>query len=211
MSSRSERPTRDTIRKAPAIDRIAPEVSTRYQRASELLDAVLTGAKGINLWSSFRVPPPQRRSRIYRALVDSGLASAVSGGMLPTQHPFVYILSATATSGTPLAAVESRLLQELEVVRQAGVTAAEVAAAKRQLKARLVFDADSVTNIAHQLGYFETIGCRDVYTAAPQRIDAVTAEQVTALAARMLPESNRTVGWFDPLPVQAEETHVVVE
>jgi zinc protease len=24
-----------------------------------ILDAVLTGAKGLNLWSSFRVPPPQ--------------------------------------------------------------------------------------------------------------------------------------------------------
>ena len=28
-----------------------------------VLDAVLTGAKGLNLWSSFRVPPPQRSAR----------------------------------------------------------------------------------------------------------------------------------------------------
>ena len=26
-----------------------------------VLDAILTGAKGVNLWSSFRIPPPQRR------------------------------------------------------------------------------------------------------------------------------------------------------
>ena len=39
----------------------------------------------------------------------------------------------------------------------AGVTDGEVARAKRQLRARLVFENDSVTNIAHQLGYFETV------------------------------------------------------
>jgi zinc protease len=31
-----------------------------------LLDAVLTGAKGLNLWASFRTPPPQRSARLYR-------------------------------------------------------------------------------------------------------------------------------------------------
>src|SRR5712671_1695871 len=31
-----------------------------------VLDAILTGAKGLNLWSSFRIPPPQRRARLYR-------------------------------------------------------------------------------------------------------------------------------------------------
>ena len=43
-----------------------------------VLDAVLTGAKGLNLWSSFRMPPPQRSARLYRALVERGLASSVS-------------------------------------------------------------------------------------------------------------------------------------
>ena len=49
-------------------------------------------------------------------------------------------------------------------MRRDGVTPAELAKAKAQLKARLVFDNDSVTNIAHQLGYFETIASVDVFT-----------------------------------------------
>ena len=40
-----------------------------------VLDAVLTGAKGVNLWASFRTPPPQRSARLYQALVNTGLAS----------------------------------------------------------------------------------------------------------------------------------------
>ena len=35
-----------------------------------VLDAVLTGAKGVNLWASFRTPPPQRSARLYQALVE---------------------------------------------------------------------------------------------------------------------------------------------
>ena len=65
-----------------------------------LIDAVLTGAKGLNLWSSFRTPPPQRSARLYRALVEGRLASSVSGGLLPTADPYLYTISITAREGT---------------------------------------------------------------------------------------------------------------
>ena len=163
-----------------------------------VLDAVLTGAKGINLWSSFRTPPPQRSARLYRALVDRGLASAVSGAVLPTAEPFLYTVSATATDGVTLAEVESALLDELDRVRREGITAPELARAQAQLGARLVFDNDSITNIAHQIGYFATIATADAFISAPAQIAAVTADQVAAVAARVFQTSNRTVGWFQP-------------
>jgi len=166
-----------------------------------VLDAVLTGAKGINLWASFRVAPPQRSSRLFRALVERGLASAVSGAMLPTEQPFIYTISATARSGVPLVDVEAALVEELDRVRRDGVTPAELAKAKTQLKARIVFDNDSVTHIAHQLGYFETIGAADLVAAAPSRIDAVTIDAVARAAREVLAPANRTIGWFEPLPV----------
>jgi zinc protease len=164
-----------------------------------LLDAVLTGAKGVNLWSSFRVPPPQRSARLYRALVDRGLASGVFGSMLPTADPFLFTVSVTATEGTPLDIVERALLDALDAVRGGGVTPEELTRAKSQLRARLIFDGDSVTNIAHQLGYFETIGGAEVYRSLPALISAATVDEVSAIAARMLTADNRTVGRFEPL------------
>ncbi len=166
-----------------------------------LLDAALTGAKGLNLWTSFRVPPPQRSTRLYRALVERGLASSVSGSLLPTAEPFLFTVSATAIAGASLASLEAALLEELDRVRREGITEAELIKAKAQLKARLVFDSDSVTNIAHQLGYFETIAEAGVIIQAPASIRAVTLEQVAHAARTILTESNRTLGWFDPLPV----------
>jgi zinc protease len=166
-----------------------------------VLDAVLSGAYGMNLWSSFRTPAPQRSARLYRRLVRQGLASTVNGSLLPTELPFVYIISVTATDGTPLAAVESALLEELDEVVAQGITPAELTKAKAQLKARLVFDNDSVTNIAHQLGYFETIANVDVFRDLLPRIAVVTLDEVAAAARSVFSASNRTIGWFDPLPV----------
>lgn len=163
-----------------------------------VLDAVLTGAKGLNLWASFRVPPPQRSARLYRALVETGLASSVSGALLPTQQPFLYTLSATATEGTRLASLEAAALAELERVRLEGISPGELVKAKQQLKARFVFDNDSVTNVAHQLGYFETIATAALYLDLWPKVERVTLDEVAAAARRLFETWNRTVGWFEP-------------
>jgi zinc protease len=168
-----------------------------------LLDAALTGAKGINLWTSFRTPPPQRSARLYRALVDGGLASSVSGGIVPTAEPFLYTISCTATAGTPLARLEEAVLAELERVRRQGMTSMERDKAVRQLRARLVFENDSMTNIAHQLGYFETVASWRLLPTIRERIESVTLDQIAAVATERLKPTNRTVGWFEPSPVSA--------
>jgi zinc protease len=164
-----------------------------------VLDAVLTGAKGVNLWSSFRVAPPQRKAKLYTALVERGLASAVTGSIMPTAEPFLYTLSLTAIEGVPLDIVESAALEEIERVRTSDIGLDELRRAKQQLRVRLVFDNDSVTNIAHQLGYFETIGAPDLLDAMESRTEAVTIDDVRDVARRRLAPRSRTVGWFRPL------------
>ncbi len=165
-----------------------------------IVDSVLTGAKGANLWSGFRTPPPQRSARLYRALVDSRLASAVAGAILPTQDPFIYQISVTVADGVALATTEQAAVDQLDRLADQGITEQELTKAKRQLGARLVFENDSVTNIAHQIGFFETIAGVEIYRDLPTRIAAVSLEQVNSAAARYLRRANRTIGWFEPAP-----------
>jgi zinc protease len=176
----------------------APAVSDPDFFPMLVLDAVLTGAKGLNLWASFRTPPPQRSARLYRALVDGGVASAVSGGLVPTQEPFLYTISATATENMALAAVEEATLAQIDAVRRHGITDHELRKAKNQLRARLVFEGDSISNIAHQLGFFETIASWHLVAQLRERIDGVALQQVGEVAGKYLKSTNRTVGWFDP-------------
>jgi zinc protease len=176
-----------------------------------VLDAVLTGAKGVNLWASFRTPAPQRSARLYRALVDGGFASAVNGGLVPTSEPFLYTISVTATEGTSLNVVEETTLAQLDAVRRHGITEQELQKAKNQLRARLVFEGDCISNIAHQLGYFETIASWRLVPSLAARVDAVTLQQVGEAASTRLRSTNRTIGWFDPQPSTDEEAPPVGE
>jgi zinc protease len=176
----------------------APSISDLDFAAVVIADAVLTGAKGLNLWSSFRLPAPQRKARLYKALVEAGLASAVSGVILPTEEPFLYTVSATVAEGVAPERVEEALLLEVERLVRDGLQPGELQRAKRQLRARLVFENDSVTNIAHQLGYYATIASLDSFFSLGSRIAAVTEADVAAAARGRFARSQRTIGWFRP-------------
>ena len=164
-----------------------------------VLDAILAGAKGLNLWSSFRVAPPQRKSRLYTALFERGLASQVNGALLATADPFLYTLSFTPAEGIAVNVLEEAVFAALDPVAGGAIDDAEVARGKRQLRARLVLEDDSVTNLAHQLGFFETVVGPGFYARLQPCIDAVTADQVRDVAGRRLRRSSLTVGTFRPL------------
>jgi zinc protease len=161
-------------------------------------DAVLNGAAGLNIWSGGGVSRPQRSARLYRALVDKGLASSVGGSLMPTQHPYLYGIYASVAEGQAIAAVEEAVLAEIERLRTGGITPEELLKVQTQLRARFVYDGDSVTDIAHQIGYFDIISSWPAYHGLRQRLAAVTADDVQAAAAKYLTPSNRTIGWFEP-------------
>jgi zinc protease len=163
-------------------------------------DAVLNGAAGLNIWSMGGVSRPQRSARLYRALVDKGLASNVGGALMPTEHPYLYSINAGVAEHQSLASVEDAVLAEIDKLRIGGITPAELTKVHAQLRARFVYDADSVTDIAHQLGYFEIISSWRAYENLRARLDAVTVESVHAAAVKYLAPSNRTIGWFEPTP-----------
>ena len=176
----------------------APPVDDADFAPMLVLDAILTGAKGLNLWASFRNEPPQRRSRLYRALVDTGLAAAASGACVATEHPYLFMVSVTAAAGQEMRTVEDATLQTLDDVSTTGIGTEELDRAKRQLRARIVFENDSVTNLAHQLGYFQTVSSLETYAALPECIRSVTTDDVSRVAGSYLAPTKRTVGWFEP-------------
>jgi zinc protease len=135
--------------------------------------------------------------------VERGLASAVSGSLLPTREPFLYNVSLTAMDGVALPALQEAADAEIDRVRAGGLSEAEVERAKRQLRARLVFENDSVTNVAHQIGYFETVVGNGFLETIASRVQSVTAAEVAEAAARRLVPESRTVGWFRPVGRQA--------
>lgn len=152
--------------------------------ALDVMDYVLTGG---------------RNSRLYQALVESGIASDLSGGAVNLLAAGWYELSATATPGQKLEKIEQVLASELAQLRSQGVTEEELKRAKTQLTANVILGNRDITSQAMQLGYDElTTGdyrFTDRYLAAVQNVSAADVQRV---AQTYLTPAQRTVGFFEP-------------
>ena len=161
---------------------------------------MLTGASGLNIWSGGSVPTPQRSARLYRALVNTGLASSVGGFLAPTAEPYLYRISATVAARPDAGGGGARRARRsATAVARDGVTAAELARVRAQLRARFVFDGGSVTDLAHQLGYFATIGALAGLGRGRTRGSTPSrSTRSTPWRAKYLTADNRTIGIFEP-------------
>ncbi|MFH1278870.1 MAG: pitrilysin family protein [Candidatus Eisenbacteria bacterium] len=174
----------------------APAARDEDVHALVLLDAVLGGAKGINLWSYDG--EVRRSSPLYRGLVDAGLAASVRSFYVPTRDPFLYYFSATAREGVTLEKLERKLLGLLAASASKRPSARDLRKAKNQLRAMVVFQSDSVTELAHQIGYYHTIHDVSFFEDFLDRIEGVTAEHVRETAEKIFHRANRIVGLYVP-------------
>ncbi|HEY76892.1 MAG TPA: insulinase family protein [Thermoflexia bacterium] len=160
-----------------------------------VLDTVLTGASGMTLFGGGGT---NKSSRLYRALVDTELATQVSGSLVPTVDPFVYSITATVRAEHTPAEVEERLREELEKARSEPITEEELNKAIKQAKAQFAYSSESVTGQAFWLGWSEIFAEYTWFEQYLDRLSAVTPEDVLRVAQEYLRRSNSTVGWYVP-------------
>ena len=163
-----------------------------------LLDAVLAGGKGLNLWCSYSRASANQSARLSRALVDSRLCASVNSILIATEQPYVYSLTAAIMAGASLDETEERMTGVVETLAEEPPSPRELEKARHQVLARLVFENEGVTLAAHQIGYFETLGASREFRELPARIQAVTDEDLVRVASRYLARRRRTVGQYIP-------------
>jgi zinc protease len=160
-----------------------------------VLDAVLSGAKAMSFGGGAQT---NRSARIYRALVETQLASYASSGYRASYDPNLFDLDATVHEGHTASEVEAALIAEVEKIQQDGVSEAEMAKVLKQVRAQIAYSGESVTSQALLLGMWEVL---DKYTRNDTLLDeigAVSAADVQRVAQTYLIERNRTVGHFIP-------------
>ncbi|QSJ20953.1 insulinase family protein [Nostoc sp. UHCC 0702] len=161
-----------------------PDIKHPDVPAIDVMDAILTGG---------------RSSRLYQALVESGLASSVSGGAAELIEPGWYDISATAAPGQELGKIAQVLQESLAKLQQQPVTLEELNRAKTALQASFVLGNQDITSQASQLGYNQTVAGDyrfiEQYLAA---IAKVTPAQVQQVAKTYLNPAKQTIGFFEP-------------
>jgi len=161
----------------------APDASHQDSDALDVLASVLAMGNG---------------SRLYRALVDKGLAAGVSAGAPRLRNPGLFYILALLAPEKEGAEVEAVLHDEVARLQEEGITAGELRRAVNQLKAQEAFGRDGPYSIVAQLNEAIAAGDWTLYTEYMERIEAVTPADVQRVAQTYLRRTGRTVGHYIP-------------
>ncbi len=170
----------------------APRATDPRAPALSALAVALAGASGGSDGAS------GRSSRLHRALVETGLATAVDASFQLMKDPYLFWLEATLRPGVKHADVERILLDELAKITTELVSEEEFARVRRQLLAATAFNTDTITWRALRCGQLLSTGAATSIGEWYAKLEAVTREQIRDAAKDVLRERSRNVGWFVP-------------
>ena len=144
-----------------------------------------------------------RSARLYQALVEKGIAQSASGNDSDNKDPYLMVFDGTPSAGVTNTAVETALEAEIAKMQTTPVTAGELARAITQTEAAFIYQNDSVSGQANDLGAYAVIGLPHYRATYLNKIRAVTAADIQRAAKTYFTADNRTVAYFDPQPVPA--------
>jgi zinc protease len=172
--------------KAPVLRDVAQD---REPYALAVLAAVLDGNDSARL---------TRRLVRERRIANEASASYEAYA----RGPGVLLLDGVPAQGRTVAELEAALRAELAAIAAEGVTQPELERARIQFVASQVYKRDSIFAQALELGMLESAGLsfRDADRIL-ERVRAVTADEVRAVARRYLVEDGLTVATLEPQPM----------
>lgn len=159
------------------------------------------GAEHPALELGLRVLAQGKASRLYRALVETGLANWIDGEVDANQLATMVSIDVGVASGHTVAEVEAVLERELTLLAQSGPTPAELARALAGFELELSSELQLLNSSSGEGGRAGQLQRMNHYFGDPGALPAwvgrhraVTAADVTAtLAARLTPEHRATV------------------
>jgi len=151
------------------------------QPAIAVMDSILSDGKG---------------SRLYRTLVDTGLALTASahGGTLHDMN--LHFMTANLAPGTTQSQAEKALLEQIELIKTQGVTGEEVAQARQQYRADRAYRLDGTDSVVEELNEWIATGDWTQFVRFSDAVEKVTPADVQRVAKTYLNEDQSTTGWF---------------
>lgn len=139
-----------------------------------------------------------KSGRLYKKIVDKGLATSVSIWDYPFRDNGLFIAYAFLTPDTKHEDVEKIILNEYKLLKNKGVTNEEVARAKGQIHAEQAYSRDGSYSIASNLNEAIATGDWTYYTNYLENINKVTKADIKRIVETYLIEDKSTTGYFIP-------------
>ncbi len=160
-----------------------------------LADAILSGAKTMGMGGGGGMG---RSSRLYKALVTTGLARSASSSASPDLDESLWSFNATALPAVEPERIEEAIEGEIERLITTLPSDEEFTKARKQIRAQYVYSQETVTNQAFWLGNMEILDHAARVDTFADEFDAVTPEDVQRVAQTYLVKDKRTIGWQLP-------------
>lgn len=145
-----------------------------------------------------RVLADEPSGRLYKALVESGLAVQVAAQPMQLKDPGLLMLIAIVRADASLPAARDALLATIDELRERPITAEEVERAKNRILTAFELQLNNSQAVALALSNWAAIGDWRMLFFERDRVRAATADAVQRAALHYLKPSNRTVGLFVP-------------
>jgi zinc protease len=136
--------------------------------------------------------------RLYKALVGAKMAAGVSSYTEIFHDPGIFDVAADVRKDRSLAAVRDVVLKVVEGIKEDPLTEEEVERSKVHLLKNIEQESADPNRLAVELGRWTARGDWRLYFLRRDRLEKVTPEQISEVAARYFRASNRTTGVFLP-------------
>ncbi len=136
--------------------------------------------------------------RLYKSLVETKKAARVQGTVFSLHDPGLMLIFAQAAPNVDPVEIQSTMLATIAEVAQSGVTKEEVERIKTMILKQRELAAAESSRLAISLSDWAAQGDWRLYFIHRDRMEAVTAEQVSEAAKKYLKPDNRTVGLYEP-------------
>jgi zinc protease len=147
-------------------------------------------------------------SRLYQALVETGLATDVGSWNYTLRDPYPIVAQATVTPGRSHDEVERAMKAALYRIGKEGVSPTELDRAKSQLEVSVVRGRDGTYELASSLGEAVASANWKWFVGYVDALRKVSADDVKRVAAKYLVPDHATVGWFVPVTEEKKEAKV---
>ncbi len=140
-----------------------------------------------------------KNSRLYKAITDQSLSTGVSGFPFPTHDPSLHFTFIPLAPGATHEQVEKIAVEQIEKLKQDGVTDAEVQAAIAKYLADAAYQRDGTYAIADNINTAIAVGDWTMYYRFDEGVKKVTAADVQRVAQKYFNVDQSTTGWFVPV------------
>ena len=140
----------------------------------------------------------RRSSRLYKRLIDSGLASAASSMKWELRDPALFTVYATVSHDAKSEDVEAAVLDEVAKLAAEPVSDDELRRAKAANRKGTTLAAADPMAYARQIAEAEACANWHWLVEYDDKFDAVTPADIQRVARTYFGQDNRTVGYFTP-------------